>query len=367
MSVASKFIIDDEKRLLENKANAYLTKSPEEKYNEFKDHDPFPLIVPDALLNSFDIVRYVYTTGMICPFHPEGLEGAVYKCNFSGYYKYWDKYHRLREGNLDVSDELRLRPNSISFLGIEPTFRIPTYIVLRFNLKVQHVYKGLLLGTGPIVDPGFIGQLYIPLHNLTSNEYVIKKNAPLISVEFTKLSKHEYRNLTEEQEQIVDNLDFSAVPVIANSIESSRDLGVYLYKALTDPIFKKARTDELSVGSSIPEAITEAEENARKAEENARKAEEEARKAVKSANKTKKFFNKFGWVALIAAVITIGTLVIDIFSLIDNVSARIEKIANDYYRLTQENIQIQKENKDLKEKLDNLQSSINSVLQTDKE
>ncbi len=28
------------------------------------------------------------------------------------------------------------------------------------------VYKGLLLGTGPIVDPGFVGKLYIPLHKL---------------------------------------------------------------------------------------------------------------------------------------------------------------------------------------------------------
>lgn len=30
-------------------------------------------------------------------------------------------------------------------------------MVLRFNLSVSNAYKGVLLGTGPIVDPGFEG------------------------------------------------------------------------------------------------------------------------------------------------------------------------------------------------------------------
>ena len=61
-------------------------------------------------------------------------------------------------------DGFDLAPNSIAFVALEPCFRIPEYMALRFNLKIKHIYKGLLLGTGPLVDPGFSGKLFIPLH-----------------------------------------------------------------------------------------------------------------------------------------------------------------------------------------------------------
>jgi len=298
---------------------------------------------------------------MIDHFYPNNLEGAVYKCNFSGYYKYWDDKHMPQEDTLDKSGELLLRHNSISFLEIEPTFQIPSYIVLRFNLKVQHVYKGLLLGTGPIVDPGFAGKLYIPLHNLTSNDYIIKKDALLICVEFTKLSKHDYRNLTEEQKRIVNDLDFSAVPVIVNSFEVSRDFDFYLRKALiVDDLFRKTRTDEISVGSSIPEAIKKAEESAGKAEKNAKEAERNAGKAEKNVN-------RFGWIALIVTFLTIGGLVYSVYNLIVSVNTRIDNIPSEYYMLKQENKKMQEENNELKEIIDNLQSSLNNIQQENKD
>jgi deoxycytidine triphosphate deaminase len=123
---------------------------------------------------------------MVEPFMPEKLESATYICDFSGTYLWYDgkgKEHYERD-----KDELIIKPNSITYLGISTKFRIPLYLILRFNLQVKNVYKGLLLGTGPIVDPGFEGNLFIPLHNLTSNFYVIKKEAEIISVEFTKLN-----------------------------------------------------------------------------------------------------------------------------------------------------------------------------------
>ena len=65
---------------------------------------------------------------------------------------------------------------------------MPAYIVARFNLKISLVYKGLLLGTGPIVDPCFEGRLSIPLHNLTHNNYTLLGGDTLIAMEFTKTS-----------------------------------------------------------------------------------------------------------------------------------------------------------------------------------
>ena len=59
---------------------------------------------------------------------------------------------------------------------------------MRFNLRIQHVHRGLLLGTGPLVDPGFQGNLLIPVHNLTAEPYVLRADEGFIWMEFTRTS-----------------------------------------------------------------------------------------------------------------------------------------------------------------------------------
>lgn len=89
---------------------------------------------------------------------------------------------------LEEGKRLELPANSITFLQLGTTFRIPDYIAARFNLAIREIHRGILVGTGPLVDPGFVGRLFVPLHNLTSNDYSIKFDEPLAWVEFTKLS-----------------------------------------------------------------------------------------------------------------------------------------------------------------------------------
>ena len=48
------------------------------------------------------------------------------------------------------------------------------------------MHQGLLLGTGPILDPQLHAFLLIPLHNFSSQPLVIHYGDELISVEFTK-------------------------------------------------------------------------------------------------------------------------------------------------------------------------------------
>ncbi|KRA42033.1 hypothetical protein ASD80_09920 [Devosia sp. Root635] len=84
-------------------------------------------------------------------------------------------------------DEFLVIPkNSIVFVECDLDFRLPEFIALRFNLQIKHVHRGLLLGTGPLVDPGYWGKLCIPLHNLTDEDYLIKKSEGSIWLEFTK-------------------------------------------------------------------------------------------------------------------------------------------------------------------------------------
>lgn len=180
----------------------------QKSYQNWKAQDPYPDI-PPALLNSADIKDYVRVTGMIYPFHEKDVIGATYSVRLKGLCVHFEED---REGNIipnafcigeddldlpnakenelryEAVEKLVLKPNSITYVTLEPVFQVPEYLALRFNLKISHVYKGILLGTGPIIDPGFQGRLSLPLHNLTSNEYVINLNDKVISLEVTKMS-----------------------------------------------------------------------------------------------------------------------------------------------------------------------------------
>lgn len=162
----------------------------ESLYLDHKDKDPFPEI-PPALLNSADIADYVLRTGMIYPFNPGCLGSASYEMAFSGEYVYWDENgKKIQNSNNITGTKLVLRRNSITYISVREKFRLPHYIAVRFNLRVKHAHRGLLLGTGPLVDPGYQGNLMIPIHNLTENEYVISAGDDIISAEFTKISPY---------------------------------------------------------------------------------------------------------------------------------------------------------------------------------
>jgi deoxycytidine triphosphate deaminase len=168
-------------------------KSDDEAARRFelaKSIDPFPEIQP-SLLNSADVHDYVRATGMLYPFDVKQLKSASYEAAVRGRCIWWDDSGKQCEVLLEdgKGEELTLSPNSITFVQVEPLFRLPDYIALRFNLKITHVHRGILLGTGPLVDPGFVGRLLIPLHNLTPNTYRFGRGEGLIWVEFTKTSQ----------------------------------------------------------------------------------------------------------------------------------------------------------------------------------
>lgn len=159
--------------------------------------DPFPEIAP-SLLNSADIIRYANQGCLVEPFNNEpGLlvNPATYTIRLLGTRYWWEPHGRgLRRCEQEISDgtPVKIKANSISYLFTKEEFRLPQYIAARFNLHIRYVHKGILLGTGPLVDPGFSGSLLIPLHNLTDNDYDVTGGDNLLWVEFTKLTHHEY-------------------------------------------------------------------------------------------------------------------------------------------------------------------------------
>ncbi|HVO55964.1 MAG TPA: hypothetical protein VMT37_16260 [Solirubrobacterales bacterium] len=179
----------------------------EERFGATRGADPFPNVAP-ALLNTADLLDYVATTGMIYPFEipakpEETLKPASCAIRLGGEVVYWDtdavadpdsdedSKPRKVKTTLGPGDELILRRNSIVYVTLEPMLRLPDYIAARFNLTIRDIYRGILVGTGPLVDPGFTGRLSLPLHNLTYNDYTIVGGEPLVWMEFTKISPND--------------------------------------------------------------------------------------------------------------------------------------------------------------------------------
>ena len=104
---------------------------------------------------------------------------------------------------------------------------MPDYIALRHNLKITNVYKGLLVGTGPLVDPGFVGRISLPLHNLTNTDYELIGGEGIIWVEFTKLSP----NHAWGGESPSDGRKgaYAPFPLAKNELQEVND---YVYKAV---------------------------------------------------------------------------------------------------------------------------------------
>jgi deoxycytidine triphosphate deaminase len=214
--------------------------------------DPLPS-VPCSLLSSAEIHDYVRLTGMLHPYYPAALKSASYEAHITGRFIWWDE-HRKHDDEIGRGDPCVLPANSITFVQVEPTFRLPDYIAVRFNLRITHVHRGLLLGTGPLVDPGFEGKLLIPLHNLTSSKYDLDTREALIWVEFTKTT---YSCIPTEPDADTER-HFVRFP------QSKKNLS-------PDQYLRKANAGH-PIQSSIPIAIAEGRRDAASASRSARQA-----------------------------------------------------------------------------------------------
>ncbi len=215
-------------------------------FKECKVSDPFPDI-PPALLNSADIYDYARTTGMICPFDSTKLKSASYEASVGKDCIYWDDQGKRRTIDLSKEGSFVLNPNSIAFVTTRERFRLPDYMAVRFNLTTTNVHRGLLLGTGPLVDPGFEGYILIPLHNLTTNKYKFVYEEKLIWLEFTKIS-HNERWAHDNDSKGFHKGQYVSFP------EKKRDKKPEEY------------LEQPEIRSSIPDAIREAQKSAKRSE-----------------------------------------------------------------------------------------------------
>jgi deoxycytidine triphosphate deaminase len=271
-----------------------------QRAERFKDCDPFPS-VKRALLSSAEISDYVRVTAMLHPFDPDQLKPASYEARAGGEFTIWNT-EGLRDTNKIIRGEpIRLPANSIAFVQTEPDFRLPNYMALRFNLRISHVHRGLLLGTGPLVDPGFQGKLLIPLHNLTNDDYLIDTDRGLIWIEFTKTT-YNCEKLDRELERRGVFQEFR---------EDKCWLKPYHY-------FQKANNGN-PIRSSIPDVI------------------EDSKKAANSAIAAESHLKTIGWLAAFAAFVTLIGVIGTTVNVIENSKTLAQSLSESIGELKAEN------------------------------
>lgn len=304
--------------------------------NLYRDHDPYPGKEP-ALLGSDDFLDYARVTGMIFPCDAfdklknepdrERIKPASYEVRpGEKFFRYDDK------GNLIVVDLcdhqntfIHLPPNSISFVSTNEIFRLPNYIAMRFNLRIQHVHRGILLGTGPMVDPGFGKRILIPLHNLTDDDYYIANNQGLIWVEFTKTSWTK----PQPKQSNKHNVNLPAT--------TEKELREFLVHA----------NQGRPIRSSIPKAVVEAKSAATRADRRVGQLADQIR--------------GFGVIGLIALILTLAGVLIPIISLVQDTAALVESTRRENTELRSQITIIQRELEDLSQDPPPLASEINTA------
>jgi len=334
-------------------------KEAEECYKKYCNTDPFPDIKP-ALLNSSDIQDYVATTGMIFPFNleKEYFKPASYGIGFSGDYLYWD----IKNGEsvkikktLKEGEKFTLKRNSITYVKLQPYFQFPNYIAARFNLQIKHVYRGLLLGTGPLVDPGYVGYLNIPIHNLTNEDYEIEYGEQLIWMEFTKLSPNENWN-TPSPSPKREGIFYEF-----KSDSKNKDLEFFLHKAHPNAAI-------ISTMQGVKADIEKVESETKELNAKTKEVNDNASKATNS-------FNRAINISIVAIFLTLGAIVITLSitiyqtitihnKTIDYLKDYDKKIQDEHQKfLEQQNgiIELKKQIIDLNEKIKNQDEEIEKL------
>jgi deoxycytidine triphosphate deaminase len=143
--------------------------------------DPLPEL--QGMLTSDYIRGYHEVVGrMIRPFDLRLLKTTSYELTLASRCLVEGEERCLTEEN----PRLEIPPNSIAFVAMQQVLLLPHYLVGRFDLAIEFIYQGLLLGTGPQVDAGFQGALSCPLHNISNNSIYIRLGQPFAKLDFVK-------------------------------------------------------------------------------------------------------------------------------------------------------------------------------------
>lgn len=154
--------------------------------------DPEPSV--SGMLGSDRIRAYDRAVGgIIRPFQNDRLRPASYELTLGPRWLIQGEERLLS----DAEPVLEIPPNTIAFASTLEVLYMPHWLAARFDLSVDYLYQGLLVGAGPQVDPGFKGALSCPLHNTSTQKVVLRFRDPFLKIDFMKTTGLRNVNLND--------------------------------------------------------------------------------------------------------------------------------------------------------------------------
>ena len=141
---------------------------------------------PGAVLLD-DEIQYYSTQAslpLIDPFNSQNLKPARYQLTLGSEAKVGGKIVKIDENN-----PLRIPPHQVAIVRTHETLNLPRFLIARWNLSVDMVYRGLLWVGALQVDPGWVGYLPCPLYNLSNDPVEIKAGERLFTIDFVRTTR----------------------------------------------------------------------------------------------------------------------------------------------------------------------------------
>jgi len=139
-----------------------------------------------VLLNDA-IERCVKDFDLIIPFSKDHLKPANYKLRIGDEYAIKGQIRQLSDQA--GRNHLTIEPFDVAVIKTLETLNMPTFLIGRWNIRVQLAYEGLLWVGGPQVDAGYVGHLFCPIYNLSDKPVTLKYGDSIAVIDFTKTSQ----------------------------------------------------------------------------------------------------------------------------------------------------------------------------------
>ena len=130
-----------------------------------------------------EIERYAKEFKLIYPFNRENLKAASYRLTVGDEYALGGKKGKLYDKE---KDKITIPPFQVAIIKTREIVNLPRFLIGRWNIRVAAAYKGLLWVGGPQVDPGWVGHLFCPIYNLSSEDVELKMGDPLATIDFIR-------------------------------------------------------------------------------------------------------------------------------------------------------------------------------------
>lgn len=125
---------------------------------------------------------------MIDPFDKAMVRAASYRLRVGEQYRKGNAVRRLEDA--EGKREIVIAPGEMVVLQTKETINLPRFIIARWNMKTDLVYKGLLWVGGPQVDPGWLGRLQCPIYNLSNQSVTLKLGDPFAIMDFQRTTPY---------------------------------------------------------------------------------------------------------------------------------------------------------------------------------